>query len=81
MVGDYITVVEWKTFLNDKEGNLTHRKDQSFIGDCMKIIAADGALLRVKNLDCFNSSFTLNLDKVVVRKLSRDFINAVKVAK
>lgn len=73
--GNYITVVKWKhAYANGVV-------DQSYVGDCMKITEVDGNLLRVKRLSNFkhnSESFTLNMDKVVVRKLSNDFVQQVK---
>ena len=67
-VGDFITVVEW-----------TSHKDNSYRGDCLEVLAVDENLLRVQRhvgngiLRDWDH-ITLNLDQVVVRELSDDFV-------
>ena len=67
-VGDFITVVEW-----------TSHKDNSYKGDCLEVLVTDENLLRVVRHTGKGTAgdwdyITLNLDQVVVRELSDDFV-------
>jgi len=74
-IGDYITVVKWTNTLKDSS-----ERDQSYIGDCLKITATDKNLLRVNIIKTGGKTFiktTLDLNKVMIRKLSQSFVDTI----
>lgn len=66
--GMFITVVEW-----------TSHKDNSYKGDCLEVLVVDKTLIRVERADVKAGSFlggpfTLDLNRVIVRELSAEFV-------
>ena len=73
--GDYITVTEWTNTLMD-----TNQKDQSYVGDCLEVTATDKNLLRINMIRSGGKVLiktTINLNKVMIRKLSQDFVDTI----
>ena len=70
-VGDFITVVNWKTI-----------NDNSYKGDCLEVKVIDGHLLRVQRRSHYHNlhaldSITLDTNQVNIRILSQEFVNNV----
>jgi len=65
--GQFITVVEW-----------TSHHDNSYKGDCLEVIVADKNLLSLRERGYSNQrSFTLDLNRVIIRVLSDDLVRSV----
>jgi len=75
-VGKYITVVRSaKKLIDSITGEVTY--DQSFQGDCMLVTAIDLPLIRVRIMNILYPTYTINLDKYVIRLLSDEFVKQV----
>ena len=66
-VGQFITVVRWTAYV-----------DNSYRGDCLEVVAVDKNLLSVvmRGYPCRDSR-TLDLDKLIIRVLSDEFVESV----
>ena len=64
-VGDFITVLNWKTV-----------RDNSYKGDCMEVLVIDLPVLRVKRHTRYSvlDDITLNTDQVNIKILSKAFV-------
>lgn len=68
--GMFITVVEW-----------TSHKDNSYKGDCLEVKVVDDNLLRVERINHYSQTrdkFTLDLNRVIVRELSPEFVDSCR---
>lgn len=64
--GMFITVVEW-----------TSHRDNSYKGDCLEVTVVDDNLLRVERISQYSTKrdkITLDLNRVIVRELSPEFV-------
>ena len=68
--GDFFTVTKWIS-----------GSDHSFVGDCLEVIVIDQNLARVWRHFGKNSKecFTMNLNNVEIRILSKEFVDNVLV--
>ena len=66
-VGEFITVVRWTAYT-----------DNSYRGDCLEVLATDKNLLSVVRRGYRSRlRITLDLDKLIIRTLSKDFVDSV----
>jgi hypothetical protein len=66
--GMFITVVEW-----------TSHEDNSYKGDCLEVLVVDENLLRVSRISQYSHNrdkITLDLNRVIVRELSTEFVES-----
>ncbi len=75
-IGIYITVVRSvEKIIHPITNNITY--DQSFQNDCMLINAVDLPLIRVHIINSSNHTYTLNLDKYIIRELKLEFVDQI----
>ena len=72
-VGDFITVDKW-----------IHNNDNSYRGDCLEVLAVDENLVSVIRHHSVIAPgewdrITLNLDLVLIRELSKEFVASIIV--
>ena len=68
--GMFITVVEW-----------TSHRDNSYRGDCMEVVVVDENLVRVERINHYSNTrdkITLDLNRVIVRELSAEFVESCR---
>lgn len=65
-IGEYFTIVD------------TGQSDRSWVGDVLQLVAIDGDLIAVRDIDDPDRSFLMSVSGRTIRRVSNEFVDALK---